>query len=101
MGLRTQKQVMVHLDKLSAGHLNKATAGYRRQTVGPLIEELKSAKSAKGALERLDAGLLRRMDATALETAVSDDYVQSAMIGRASALPTKRQNVETSKSQNG
>jgi len=52
-------------------------------------------------LERLDAGLLRRMDATALETAVSDDYVQSAMIGRASALPTKRQNVETSKSQNG
>jgi phage gp29-like protein len=78
---------MVNLDKLAGGHMRKAAADYRRQTVGPLVEALKGSQSAKGALERLDARLLRRMDATALETAVSDDYVQSAMIGRASALP--------------
>lgn len=85
--LRTQKAVMVHLDKLSAGHMRRQTADYRRQTVGPLVEALKGAKSAKGAMDKLNAGLLRRMDATALITAVGDDYVQSAMIGRASALP--------------
>lgn len=87
MGLRTQKAVMVHLDKLAAGHLNGAAGGYRLQTLGPLVNALKAAGNGQEAMERLDAGLLRRMDAEALETAVSDDYVQSAMIGRASALP--------------
>jgi len=78
---------MVNLDKLAAGHVNRAAKGYRRQTVGPLVEALKGAKSTREAMERLDGVLLRRMDATALETAVSDDYVQAGLIGRASALP--------------
>ena len=88
--LRTQKQVVVNLDKLAAGHMRKAAESYRRQTVGPLVEELKSAKSVKDALKRMDAELVKRMDGMALETAGAEDYVQSALIGRASALPTKK-----------
>jgi hypothetical protein len=82
--------VMVNLDKLAAGHMRKAAEGYRRQTVGPLLEAVGRAGSSLAALASLSAKLLRWMDATALETAVSDDYVQSAMIGRTSALPGKR-----------
>ena len=87
MGLRTQKAVMVHLDSLAAGHARKAAEGYRLKTVGPLVEGLKGAKSSREAMERLDAELLKRMDAAALETAVANDYVQAGLIGRASALP--------------
>jgi len=85
--LRTQKAVMVNLDKLSAGHMRKAAADYRRQTVGPLVKTVKAASSAKEALDRMDAELLQSMKSWALEEAVSDDYVQAGLIGRASALP--------------
>jgi len=87
MPLTTQKAVMVNLDKLAAGHMRKAAADYRRQIVGRMVEALQGSPSAKGALETLDAGLLKRMVSMALETAISDDYVQAGLIGRASALP--------------
>ncbi len=90
MGLRTQKAVMVNLDKLSGGHMDRAAKRYRRETLQPLVEGLRTAGSGQEALRHLNGKLLERMDAGALETAVTDDYVQSAMIGRASALPPPR-----------
>jgi len=90
--LRTQKAVIANLDRTSGGHMRRAAKQYRAGVVEPLVETLKGSQSAEQALRMLNAGLFRRMDSAALETAVADANVQSAMIGRASALPTKRRN---------
>lgn len=85
--LRTQKAVIANLDRTSGGHMRRAAKQYRTGVVEPLVEVLKTAGSGQEALRHLNAGLLFRMDARALETAVADASVQSALIGRASALP--------------
>jgi len=86
--LRTQKAVMANLDRrVSGGHMRRAAKQYRTGVVEPLVEVLKTAGSGQEALRQLGAGLLRRMDSGALETAVADANVQSALIGRVSALP--------------
>jgi len=87
MGLRTQKQVLAELDGMSGRQMNRAADDYVREIVEPLVEELKSSQSSGGALDGLGARMLRRMKSGGLERAVADASVQSAMIGRVSALP--------------
>lgn len=95
MALKTQKAVIANLDRTGGGHMRRAAKEYRRETLGPLVEVLKVAGDGRAALMMLNAGLLRRMDAAALETAVADADVQSGLIGRASALPPKRGEVQS------
>jgi len=86
--LRTQKAVMANLDRrVSGGHMRRAAKQYRTGVVQPLVEVLKGSQSANETLRRLNVDLFRGMNATTLIEAVADAYVQSAMIGRASALP--------------
>ena len=79
--------MIANLDRTSGGHMRRAAKQYRVGVVEPLVEVLKGSQSADEALRRLNVGLFRRMDSEALETAVADANVQSAMIGRVSALP--------------
>jgi len=87
MALKTQKAVMANLDRMNGTRMQRAAKAYRKETIGPMLEALETAGDGQEALQHLNAGLLRRMDSAALEEAVADDAVQSAIIGRASALP--------------
>jgi len=88
--LRTQKAVIANLDRTSGGHMRRAAKQYRTGVVEPVVEVLKVAGDGQAALMMLNGGLLRRMNAAALEMAIADANVQSAMIGRASALPATK-----------
>jgi len=87
MPLRTQKQVMANLDKLNGKAMRAVGEEYRAGVIAPLVEVLNAAGDGQAAMRMLNAGLLRRMDADALEQAVAETQVQSALIGRVSALP--------------
>ena len=99
MALRTQKAVIANLDRTSGGHMRRAAKRYRAETIGPLVEVVKTAGNGQEALRRLGPGLLARMNGEALEMAIVDADVQSAMIGRVSALPPKRGEVRSRKSE--
>lgn len=90
MPLRSQKQVMVNLDRMSGLHMKRAGKRYREETIEPLLNAIRNAGSGQEALQRLGPSMLHRMDSTALEEAVTDDHVQAALVGRASALPRER-----------
>ena len=67
--------------------LGKAAAEHQRGAVGKIARRSERAKSLRGLLAQLGPGLLREMDSKPLEEALADAEVQSALIGRTSALP--------------
>jgi hypothetical protein len=89
MGIRTQKQVMVGTEKLAGRALRRASRGYKRGVVDPLVKAIAEAGSPREAVSLLNA-TLRRMKTSELEEALGDLAVQGAMIGRATALPKSR-----------
>jgi len=90
MALRTQKAVIANLDRTSGGHMRRAAKRYRAGVVEPLVEVLKGSQSANEALRRLNVGLFHRLNGAALFDALVDAEIQSALIGRASALPARK-----------
>ncbi len=85
MDLRSQKQVMAELDRMNGVRLGRMAKQYRKKTIGPLMGVVGKAKSVKGLLRSLNGSLVRRMDTSALETALVETDVQSALIGRVTA----------------
>lgn len=98
MPLRSQKQVMVQLDRMNGRTLRRAKDAYVRHTLGPLVAAIRDSAHAEHALGKLGAAMLRQMDSADMERIVADAGVQSGLIGRASALPkaeSKKQKAET------
>lgn len=95
MPLRSQKQVMVHLDRMSARQMKRASRAYVDNTIAPLLAAIRNAGTGREALLQLGTGLLQRMNSQALEVAVADAGVQCGMIGRASALPKAKKSKES------
>ncbi len=85
MDLRSQKQVMAELDRMNGARLGRMAKQYRKQTIAPLMGAVGKAKSLKGLLRNLNGSLVKRMDTGALETALAETDVQSALIGRVTA----------------
>lgn len=78
---------MVELDKLNGRVVAGLSGGYQSSVIRPMVARIKKARSVKGLLRQLGAGLLGEMDAGELETALGDVTVQGKLIGRASARP--------------
>lgn len=89
MPLRSQKQVMVQLDRMNGTTLGRARDAYVQHTLEPLIAAIKNAETGREALGQLGGAMLHMMDSADLERIVADAGVQSGLIGRASALPKK------------
>jgi len=92
--VKRQTQVLAEMERMAGKTVGKMAGGYQRRTVGPLAARIKKAKSLKGLLRQLGPGLLKEMDSKPLENALADAEVQSGLIGRVSALPRRKMNVE-------
>lgn len=93
MSLRTQTAVMNNLDRMAGRRIAAMQDRYRAKTLAPLVDVLEGAKSAAEALARLDGALLERMDVEPLADTLADNEVQTALIGRASALKKSKAQV--------
>ena len=97
--ITSQPQVMAANDKMAATAVRRVAKRYRKETIQPLVDAIKGAKSLKGLSRRLP-GLIGKMDTTAMEEGLADAEVQGAMVGRITEAKTpksKSRNVETSK----
>jgi len=97
MALKSQRAVLANLDRMAGKRIARMGRAYRKETLGPLVEAIQSADSADAALEMLDSAMLRRMAIDPLADAIEEHEVQTACIGRATAL----RNAETPKRGNG
>ena len=95
MAVRRQTQVIAALDGMAGRAMGRIGRPYRRNVVGPLVSEIKEARSVKELLARLGPGTVEKMDTTVLEQSLANTDVQAGGIGFVSALPGK-----TSKSRN-
>ena len=89
---------MVHLDRMSARQMKRASRAYVANTIAPLVAAIRTAGSGPEAITQLGASMLHRMESSDLEVAVADAGVQCGLIGRASALPkadSKKQKAAT------
>ena len=103
--ITSQPQVMAANDKMAATAVRRVAKRYRKETIQPLVDAIKGAKSLKGLSRRLP-GLIAGMDTSAMEEALADVDVQGAMIGRVTAQEKskrrgKSRNIKTSKRPNG
>ena len=87
MAVRRQTQILAELEHLAGRRVGSMARDYRRAVIGPLVGRIKRAKSLKGLLRQLGPGLLGEMRSEAFEQAIADNEVQSALIGRVSAMP--------------
>lgn len=94
MALRDQKRLMAELDRMNGKRVAKIARSYRQNVIAPVVGRIKKAKSPKGLLKQLGPGLVKEMNAAALEDAIEDNQVQMACIGRATAMPGKRMKAE-------
>jgi len=85
VALRSQRQVLGHLERMNRKAVRRMTRRYREDVIGPLREALESAESAEDAERRMNGALLRRMDATPVAEAAAGAMVQSGLIGRTTA----------------
>ena len=100
MAVRRQTQVIAAVDGMAGRSMARVAKRYRRNVIGPLVGEIKKAKSPKGLLAQLGSGTVRQMDTTALEKTLANVAVQAGGVGFVSATPgktSKSRNVETSK----
>lgn len=91
---------MAEMERMGGRRIGAISQRYRAGVIDPLVTRVRQAKSIAGVLQALGPGLARDMDDTAVADALADTMVQSAMIGRVTALPrqrAKRRNVERSK----
>lgn len=86
MALRNQRAVLANLDRMAGKRIRRMAARYREETLAPLVRALHSADSADAALEMLDSAMLRRMAIDPLADAIEAHEVQTACIGRATAI---------------
>ena len=89
MPLSNQKQVMVGLDRMNGAALRRIAKRYRKETIGPMAEAIKSTRGNKQLLRALGPGLLRKIKTDALQTAMADGIVQAGLVGVVTATPRK------------
>ena len=87
MPLDNQKAVMAGMDLLAGKAVRRLGKGYQRGVVGPMVRQLKNAKSLEELLRHLGPTLLREMDSAELEETLADAQVQAGLIGRTTARP--------------
>jgi len=86
MALRSQRQVLGHLERMNRKAVRRMVGRYRDGVIGPLLEAVESAEDAEDAKRSLGGELLRRMDLDAVGEAAAGAMVQSALIGRTTAV---------------
>lgn len=87
MAARRQTQVMAELVRTAGRALGKVASSYQSSVVRPIRGRVRKAKSAKGLLQALGAGLVREMDEGPLAEAMTEASAAATGVGMLSALP--------------
>ncbi len=90
--MRKRNQVQVGLDRMNGRAIRKMGRPYNRETIAPLLDVIRSAKSPEGLSRALSPALFRKMKTDALESAMQGSTVQAGLIGAASVAPRRSKN---------
>jgi len=85
--LRTQKAVIGELKRMEDKTIHRMVPSYWAETLGPLLETIRTTENAKDAEKRLNGDLLRRMSTRPLAEALTNNAIQAGLIGRTTVLP--------------
>lgn len=90
--MRKRNQVQVGLDRMNGRAIRKMAIAYNRETIAPLLDVIRSAKSPEGLSRALSPALFRRMKTDSLESTLRGSTVQAGLIGTASVAPRRDKN---------